>query len=196
LSMQKAPGPYPSFTVFDLLRVIELIGRKGPIGRGKLAEELVIGGGVIRTLVNRLKDSGMISTSKLGCSLTEKGSELWNRFQMMIPQKVRLMESDLALAPYSVAVLVKGRGDKVRHGLEQRDAAVAVGAKGATTLVFKASKLVAPMVSEDLAKDYPVAFVQITQMMNLEENDVVVIGSAEDPKRAEYGALAAAWALI
>lgn len=196
LSMQKAPGPHPSFTIFDLLRVIELIGKKGTIGRGKLAEELGIGGGVIRTLINRLKDSGVISTSKLGCSLTEKGLELWNKFQLIVPQKFRLIESDLMLAPYSVAVQVKGRGDKVRHGLEQRDAAVAVGAKGATTLVFKASKLVAPMVSEDLAKDYPVAFSQITQMMNLEDNDVVVIGSAEDPKRAEYGALAAAWALI
>ncbi len=196
LSVQKAPGPHPSFTVFDLLMVLDLIAKKGPIGRGKLAEELEIGGGVIRTLINRLKDSGVISTSKLGCSLTKRGMELWNRFQLIIPQKARLIKNDLTLAPYSVAVQVKGCGDKVRHGLEQRDAAVAVGAEGAVTLVFKTKKLVAPMVSGDLAKDYPRAFGQISRLMNLEENDVIVIGCAGDMKRAEYGALAAAWTLI
>jgi len=196
LSMQKAPGPYPSFTVFDLLRMIELIAEKGPIGRGKLAVELEIGGGAIRTLISRLKDSGMISASKLGCSLTKRGFEFWNRIQLIIAQKVILVESDLTFAACNVAVLLKGRGDKVRKGLEQRDAAVAVGAKGATTLVFKGGKLVVPMVTEDLARDFPVAFGKITRMLDLEENDVVVIGSAEDPKKAEYGALAAAWTLI
>lgn len=196
LSMQKAPGPYPSFTVFDLFRVIGLIAQKGPIGRGVLAEELGIGGGAVRTLINRLKSSRMIDTSRLGCSLTKKGLEFWRGVQLIIPRKVRLEENDLTLTAYNVAVLVKVRSDKVRYGLEQRDAAVAVGAKGATTLVFKGNKLAAPMVSDDLAKDYPLAFSQITRVLNLEENDVIVIGSADDPKTAEYGALAAAWTLI
>lgn len=196
LSMQKAPGPHPSFNVFDLLKVIELIAKKGPIGRGKLAEELNVGGGAIRTLINRLKDSGMISTSKLGCSLTEKGLEFWKEVQLIIPQKARLTRNDLTFAAHNVAVLVRNRGSSVRHGLQQRDAAVAAGAKGATTLIFKENKLTAPMISGDLAKDYPEAFSQITRLMNLEEKDVVVIASAEDPKKAEYGALAAAWTLI
>lgn len=196
LSTQKAPGPYPSFTVFDLITVIEAIAKKGPIGRGKMADDLEMGGGVIRTLINRLKDAEMIDTSKLGCSLTEKGLELWNEIQLVIPQKVRLTNNDLTFSEYNVAVLVKGRGDKVKHGLEQRDAAVAVGAKGATTLVYRGNKIVAPMISEDLVKDYPIAFNQITQLMKAEEKDVIVISSAENLKNAEYGALAASWTLL
>ncbi len=196
LSAPKAPGPQPSFTVFDLLMVIWLIAEKGPIGRGKLSEELDIGGGAIRTLIKRLKESGVIDTSRLGCSLTEKGSNVWDEIGQLIPQKVRLPENDLTFAVYNVAVLVKGRGDRVKDGLEQRDATIAVGAKGATTLIYRDKKLIVPQVSEDLAKDFPVAFEQIARQMRVQENDVVVIGSADALKKAEYGALAAAWTLI
>jgi len=196
LSVQKAPGPSPSFNVFDLWRAIELIAKKGLIGRGRLAEELGIGEGTVRTLIGRLANSGIIATSRFGCSLTRKGFELWNRIQLIVPQKVMLPENDLTFAAHNVALLLKNRGDCVSHGLEQRDAAVAVGAKGAITLIFKDDKLVAPMVSDDLARDFPKAFNQIIRSMNPEENDVVVIGSADTPEKAEYGALAAAWTLI
>lgn len=196
LSAPKAPGPQPSFTVFDLVTAIELIAKEGPIGRGRLAEELDLGGGAIRTLIKRLMESGLIDTSKLGCSLTQKGNKVWNEIREIIPQKVRLPENDLTFAVHNVAVLVKGRADRVRDGLEQRDATVAAGAKGATTLIHKDKKLIVPQVSQDLAMDFPEAFKQITEKMRIEENDVIVIGSADAPKRAEYGALAAAWTLI
>jgi len=196
LSAPKAPGPQPSFTVFDLVTAIELIAKEGPIGRGRLAEELDLGGGAIRTLIKRLMESGLIDTSKLGCSLTEKGNKIWNEIHETIPQKVRLTENDLTFAVYNVAVLVKGGADRVRDGLEQRDATVAAGAKGATTLIYKDKKLMVPQVSQDLAMDFPEAFKQITEKMRIEENDVIVIGSADAPKRAQHGALAAAWTLI
>jgi len=196
LSLQKAPGPSPSFNVFDLWRAIELIAKKGLVGRGSLAQELGIGGGTVRTLIGRLTNSGIVATSRSGCSLTQKGLELWNKIQLIVPEKVMLPESDLTFAVHNIALLLKNRSDRVSHGLEQRDAAVAFGAKGAITLVFKDGKLVAPMVSDDLARDFPKAFNQIIKSIKLEENDVVVIGSADTPEKAVYGALAAAWTLI
>jgi predicted transcriptional regulator len=196
LSAPKAPGPQPSFTVFDLLMAIELIAERAPIGRGKLSEELDIGKGTIRTLIKRLKESGLIDTSRLGCSLTGKGLEVWDEIGQIISEKVRIPENDLTFAVYNVGVLVKGRGDRVKDGLEQRDATIAVGARGATTLIYRDKKLIVPRVSEDLARDFPVAFEQITRKIRIEENDVVVIGSADARKKAEYGALAAAWTLI
>lgn len=196
LSGQRAAGPHPSFTVFDLWKSFELIAERGSIGRKSLAEELAIGEGAIRTMVSRLKNSGMISTSKIGCSLTDRGSEIWKKFQMVIPRKVEIARNDLTTAPYNVAVQVRGRSERVRNGLEQRDAAVAVGGRGAVTLVFKGGRLIVPMVSEDLSKDYPAAFHQISERMKLEESDAVVIGGGENPKSAERGALAAAWTLI
>lgn len=192
---EKAPGPCPSFSVVHIIKALELMAVKGSIGRGKLSEELNIGEGATRTLINRLKSAELITSSKLGCSLAKKGKELWGELHAIFPQKTDLKKSGLTVAAYNVAILVKNHGQKVGSGMAQRDAAIMVGAKGATTLVFKNRKLVMPEVSEDIATDFPTVYNQITEM-KLEENDAVVIGSADSPQKAEEGALAAAWSLI
>jgi len=196
LSKGKAPGPFPSFSVLHLIKALELMAIKGPIGRGKLSEELKIGEGATRTLINRLKDAKMVIATKPGCSLTKKGEEIWNKLQSIFPQKVKLEKSELTLAPYDIAILVRNCGHKVGSGMRQRDAAVMAGAKGATTLVFRNQKLILPTVSEDIAQDFPTAFNQISGLLELKENDAVVVSSAETLEKAEYGALAAAMALI
>lgn len=196
LTKEKAPGPYPSFSVLHVIKAVELMAKRGPIGRGKLSEELEIGEGATRTLINRLKDAKLTIVTKPGCSLTKKGKEIWNQLQSIFPQRVKLEKSELTLATYNVAVLAKNCGHKVGSGIRQRDAAVMAGAKGATTLIFRKQKLILPTVSEDIAQDFPAAFNQITKLLKLEENDAVVIGSADSLGKAEYGALAASWSLI
>ena len=193
---ERAPGPYPSFSVFHLIRALELIAKRGPIGRGRLSEELKTGEGATRTLIDRLKGAELIVVSKPGCSLTKEGERVWNEFQSIFPRKVRLEKNELTLAARNVAMLVKGCGDRVGAGVEQRDAAIITGARGATTLLFKNQKLMVPTITENVARDFPVAFNQITGLMELEENDVIVIGSADSWEKAEYGALAAAWTLV
>lgn len=193
---EKAPGPYLSFSIFHLIKALELIAKEGPIGRGKLSQELKTGEGATRTLIERLKNAGLIAVSKQGCLLTEKGDNIWSKMQLLFPQKVKLKPNELALAACNVAIRVRGCSDKVRSGLEQRDAALLAGAKGAITLFFRRDKLVLPAISEDVAKDFPSAFGQIAKHLLLEENDVIVIGSADAWDKAEYGALAAAWSLI
>jgi len=193
---EKAPGPYLSFSIFHLIKALELIAKEGPIGRSKLSEELKTGEGAIRTLIERLKDADLITVSKKGCSLTERGEKIWNKMRLILPQKVKLEPNELTLAACNVAIRVRGCGEKVRSGVEQRDAALLAGAKGAITLFFKRDKLVLPTISEDVARDFPTAFDQITKRLPLEEGDVIVIGSADAWDKAEYGALAAAWSLI
>jgi len=193
---EKAPGPSPSFSVFHLIKALELIAKTGPIGRGKISQELKTGEGATRTLIERLKDAGLVAITKPGCSLTKKGDEVWNDFKSVFPQKIRLEEIDLTLAPYNTAVQIKNRGEKVKAGVEQRDAAIMSGAKGATTLIFRNKKLVLPTISENVAQDFPLTHRQISKLLKLEENDVVVIASADSWEMAEYGALAAAWTLI
>jgi len=193
---EKAPGPYPSFSVYHLIKAFELVAKTDHIGRGKLSEELKIGEGATRTLIERLKTAHLISVSKKGCSLTEKGKRIWNELESIFLQKTYLERNELALADCNVVVQIRGGGDSVRTGVEQRDAAVIAGAKGATTLVFKDKKLTMPNVSEDVSHDFPIAFRQITALFKLRENDAVVVGSADTWSKAEYGALAAAWTLI
>ncbi len=192
---EKVPGPSPTFSVFHMLRAIELIANKA-IGRSKLAEELGVGEGAMRTMISRLKDAGLITTSKLGCSLTSKGLKLWNEYKAVFRRKVGIGKTELTLADYNVAILVKNRGHKVKSGMEQRDAAIMVGAKGATTIMFKAERLIIPSVSDNMAKDFPETASSMVRLLQPEENDVIVVGGADSLIKAEYGALAAAWTLV
>lgn len=193
---EKAPGPYPSFSVFHAVKSLESIAKAGPIGRSSLSLRLETGEGATRTLLNRLKSHGLIMVSKKGCSLTKKGEKIWSEYQSLFPRKVSLEKNELSLAACNVAVQTRDGADKVHAGVEQRDAAIIAGAKGAITLLFRSGKLSLPSVSEDVARDYPIAFRQISEKFDLKENDVVVIGSADTWVKAENGALAAAWTLI
>ena len=195
ITSEKAPGPSPSFSVFHLLHAIELISEKA-IGRSKLAENLKVGEGAVRTIINRLKDSDLVVTSKSGCALTSEGLRLLREYKSIFKKKIEIGKNELTIADYNFAILMKNRGHKVRSGVEQRDAAVMAGAKGATTIMFKEGRLRIPSVSDDVAKDFPDAANQIVRLLEPEENDVIIIGSADSLGKAEYGTLAAAWTVL
>jgi len=192
---ERAPGPSPTFSIFHMLRAIELIA-ENTIGRIKLAEELEVGEGTVRTMISRLKDAGLIATSKIGCTLTSRGMKLWNEYKTVFRKKVEIEKNELTLADYNFAILVKNCAHKVKSGMEQRDTAIMVGAKGATTIMFKGGRLVVPPVSDSNAGDFPKAANQISRLLQPEENDVIVIGSADSLVKADYGTLAAAWTLV
>ncbi len=195
ITSEKAPGPSPSFSVLHILRAIELISEE-TIGRSKLAENLEVGEGAIRTIINRLKAADLIATSKAGCTLTSKGLRLWREYKSIFRKKVEIGKNELTIANSSFAVLIKDHGHNVKSGVEQRDAAVMAGAKGATTIMFKKGRLKIPSVSDDVAKDFPEAANQIIRLLEPEENDVIIIGSADSLGKAEYGTLAAAWTVL
>jgi Mn-dependent DtxR family transcriptional regulator len=191
----KAPGPSPAFSVFHVLRALELIAEKFT-GRGKLADTLGVGEGTVRTIIGRLKNAGLISTTKAGCTLTNKGLKLYNEYQSVFKKKVEFERSEIAIGKHNIAVLIKNCGHKVKSGVEQRDAAIMAGAKGATTILFRGGRLIIPAVSGDVAKDFPRAASQIMASMSPEEDDVIIVSSADTLEKAEYGALAAAWMLL
>lgn len=193
---KRALGPSPSFNVLDLIRLLKLLNEFESIGRGKISGALNLGEGTTRTILKRLAKAGLITVSKRGCSLTQKGKKLWSSIESIMPKIVEIGNNELTLAPKSVAVLVKGCADKVKIGIEQRDAAVSFGAKGTVTLIYRDNKLIIPGVSADLERDYPIAFKDIMRFMHPSEGDVIIISSANSFKEAEYGALAAAWSVI
>jgi len=195
LVSEKAWGPVPLFSVFHVIRALELIAEKA-CGRLKLSEELKIGEGTTRTLLNRLKEAGIVTTSRTGCRLTKKGEKLWMQYRSIFKKAAQLEKNELTLAKYSVALLVKNREEKVKSGIEQRDAVIVYGGRGAVTLVCKSGKLVIPGVSQDIAKTYPRAYKQLMTLLEPKENDVIIVGYADTKENAMYGTLAAAWTLL
>jgi predicted transcriptional regulator len=196
LTVERAPGPTSTFMVFDIFKALEVIAEENLIGRGRLSEKLGIGEGATRTLLSRLTGSHLVSMSKAGCTLTLQGRRLWQLIGNLMPVKAEITKNELTFAGYNIALQVKGKGNKVKKGLEQRDAAVKAGAKGAVTLIQKGDRLILPTISSDVAKDFPNAYRHIMQLMHLDEDDVAIISCADHNKEAEYGALAAVWTLL
>ena len=195
LVRQKAPGPSTTFSMFHIFYALELMAAK-PIGRNKLAEKLNVGEGAIRTIISRLKDGGLIVTSKEGCRLTDKGADIWEKIEEIFPKRVEIERTPLTTAEYNYAFLVKNSGHKVKSGIEQRDAAIMGGARRAVVIVSKNGHLMIESVSKSIENDFPEASNKIFKDLKPEENDVIVIAGADNPLKAKRGAFAASWVLL
>jgi predicted transcriptional regulator len=192
---EKAPGPSTTFSIAHIFHALELVAEK-PIGRNKLAEKLDVGEGAIRTIINHLKDAGLIETTKAGCTLTAKGLSTWKRFEELFPERGEIERTELTNADHNYAFLVKNTGHKVTSGIEQRDAAIVAGAKRAVVIVSKDGHLIIESVSKAIEKDFPKATSQILKVIQPEDNDVIVIAGAESSQKAKHAAFVASWALI
>ena len=195
LTGTKAPGPSASFTVFHIFYALSLMSEK-TIGRNKLAKELNVGEGTIRTIIGRLVEADLIVTSQEGCTLASKGEDIWEKFTEAFPQRIEVPKTELTTSDYNFGFLVKNRGDKVKSGIDQRDAAIVAGAKRAIVIVENKGHLRIESVSENIDEEFPEATAKILKDIKPEENDVIVIAGAETPLKAKRGAFAAAWTLL
>ena len=192
---KKAPGPSTSFTIFHVFYALELMAQK-PLGRNKLAEKLCVGDGAVRTIISRLREADLIETSKKGCTLTKKGTEIWQQFEEIFPKRIEIPHSELAASEFNFAFLVKNSGEKVESGIDQRDAAIIAGARKALVIVYKNEHLIIESVSDCIEQTYPKAANLILRELNPQDNDVIVIAGAESTLKAKRGAFAASWALV
>jgi len=195
LASPKGPGPSTTFSMFHIFYALELVAKK-PIGRNKLAEKLNVGEGAIRTIISRLKDSGLIVTSKEGCTLTDKGMKIWKNFETAFPKRVEIGKTALTTSEYNYAFLVKNKGHKVKSGIDQRDAAIMGGARRALVIVFKNGQLIIESISNSIEKDFPEAANVILRDLKPKDNDAIIIAGADNLLKAKRGAFAASWVLI
>ena len=191
-----APGRTPTFTQVHIIKALETISAEEAVGRIKLSKTLGLGEGATRTLVKHLRNEGIIEISRSGIILSESGRKLLSVLQSKIGGKTEVPESSLTVGSFNVAVLIRDEADAVTHGLEQRDAAIKAGASGATTLVFSHNKLAMPGISEDVSQNIKSIYDMLISKLKPKENDVIIIGSAEDRFTAEFGAKAAVLELL
>lgn len=195
LANERAPGPPATFSFFHVFFVLEILAEK-PMGRNMLAAKINVGEGAIRTIISRLKDAGLIVTSKAGCSLTPKGVALWKEFEEVFPKRFEVHKNDLATSPFNYAFLVKNVGHKIKSGIEQRDEAVVAGARKAIAIVNEGGCLTIKTVSSDVKRDFPKAIVEILKHATPNNNDVILIAGADTLFKAKHGSFAASWMLL
>jgi hypothetical protein len=126
--------------------------------------------------------------------MTAKGKDIYEGLLSAIPAEMSLPRCAVALSRFNYAVLLREFGFAVGLGIEQRDAAIKMGATGATTLLFKDNKFVMPAASsnDSLKKERKVRRM-LVEKLNPRDGDVIIIGSSDsNEKTAELGAKNAA----
>ncbi|MGA8565997.1 MAG: DUF4443 domain-containing protein, partial [Nitrososphaeraceae archaeon] len=141
-----------SFVSFDMVHVfktLQLIEVYGHVSREMLCDELELGEGATRTLMKHLKMQNLIESTNAGTKMSKKGNALFNGFLSSIPYELSLSKCSITLGKHNYAVLVKQMASTVKSGIEQRDAAIKMGASGATTLLFMDNKFFIPLTGFD-----------------------------------------------
>lgn len=191
-----APGRIPSFVEAHVIKALEIISAVEVIGRGRLSEILGLGGGTTRTLVRHLGREELIKISRSGMILSNFGEKVFSELRSRISKEIEIPKSPLTVGSFNIAILVRNVASLVKYGVEQRDAAMKVGALGATTLVFSGNKLTMPGIGENVFKNIQPLQGMLISEFKPRENDVIIIGSARDRRSAEFGAKAAAFELL
>lgn len=193
----RAAGPSPTFGSPHIVIVLLAIGDNKMVGRGALAKQSGLGDGAIRTLIKRLKDEGYITVKPAGCTLTAKGADAYSELRRRLPRIVRLSHTSLTLGSEQVALLVKGRAEWVKSGIEQRDAAIKAGAEGATTYVIRASRFQIPGASSDCEKDFPgPAWPVLRGELKPVNGDAVIVCGSGDQQTSLVASVSSALTLL
>src|SRR5581483_1794505 len=188
-----APSRALSFDVVHVFATLQLIENGGKTSRDSLCTGLALGEGTIKTLVKHMKMHRLVETSNGGTKMTAKGRGICSELLSSMPSEMSLSRCSVALGKFNYAVLLREFGFAVKSGIEQRDAAIKMGAIGATTLLFKDGKFVMPASSQDSLKKEPEIRRMLAAKLKPKEGDVIIIGSADsNEKTAELAAKNAA----
>ena len=161
----------------------------GHVSREMLCDELELGEGATRTLMKHLKMQNLIESTNAGTKMSKKGNALFNEFLSSIPYELSLSKCSITLGKHNYAVLVKQMGSTVKSGIEQRDAAIKMGASGATTLLFMDNKFFIPLTGFDALQNEFRLSKQLIETLHPEDGDVIIIGTDEhSEKKAEFAA--------
>jgi predicted transcriptional regulator len=183
-------GPVPKFSDYHIWKALTTLDETEPVGRKKLASDLKIGEGSTRTILNMLREHSLITIDKSGIRLTKKGEDSKSIVNMKIK---RIQVSDITIGDYDCVVHVPQIARKISFGCEERDIAIKAGATGATTLVCSGGRLVFP------GSNFPVEEKVESVLRNnfdIRNEDVIIIGTAEEVDQAEVGAVTAGIKLV
>lgn len=185
-------GPLFRFGDYHVYKTLSILSDGRRKGRKQLADRIGVGEGSMRTIVDYLREEGLIDVKQTGIRISKKGQDFISR----LPLQVYVLDvPDITLGQKSVAVQVKGAASKIDSGMKQRDQAIKAGAEGATTIIVRGDRLTVP-VDYDLDKDRPEVAAAIRRLFDLADDDVIIIGTSEELQRAEEGAMAAALDLL
>lgn len=184
-------GPMFRFTDANVYWALHILSSGKRMGRKRLADEIGVGEGSMRRILETLREWEMIQIKQSGITITRSGLG----FLSEIPLKVIDVDlGDSIVGDYSQSVLVFNVADKIQNGMQQRDAGIRVGATGCTTLVIRDGNLIIPpdwnmdVERPEIAKN--------VRATGITDKDTIIVGSGNDQRTAMMAALTAAFELF
>ena len=185
-------GPMFRFTDANVYWALYVLSDGKRMGRKRLSEEIGVGEGSMRRILETLRQWEMITIKQTGITITKSGLG----FLSEIPVKVVDIDlGDGIVGTCSQGVIVYGVGKKIENGMQQRDAGIKVGATGCTTLVIRDGVLMVPP-DWNMDEEKPELAAKIRETTKITEEDAIIVGSGYDQHTAVVAALTAAFELF
>ena len=185
-------GPRKQFDSVHVLRCLLILEREKRIGRKELKKKLVLGEGSVRSILKDLTKKGYLKSAVAkGHELSIKGRKFVKELNKSILGPRIISAKGLTVGEKDVAILVRNVADRVKIGLDERDAAIKIGSLGATILVFKNNELKFPDQTRLKIKNN-----DLYRLFDFKEEDVLIIGTDNTYNKAENAAIAALFALV
>ena len=86
----------------------------------------------------------LILTTQKGTMMTERGEKIFEEMSQYICSETQVPKSLESVAEYNHAILLRNLKFAIKQGVEQRDAAIKVGQKEPTTLLYNNGKFLIP----------------------------------------------------
>lgn len=181
-------GPMFRFSDANVYWMLYLLSNGIRIGRKRLSEEVGVGEGSMRSIIDALREKEFISVKQTGITITTAGLTFLDN----IP--IRVIDIDIGSSvegKYTQSLMVTGVSDKVYNGMQQRDAGIKAGATGCTTLVIREGILsIPPDWNVDI--ENPKLAKYIREDLEMTEKDIIIVGGGETKISAIEAAVTAA----
>ena len=185
-------GPMFRFNDANVYWALYVLSDGKRMGRKRLAEEVGVGEGSMRRIIDTLKEWGFILIKQTGITITKAGQAFLNQLPIR-PVSVNLGEA--VVGEFQQAVLVLGAANKVVNGMEQRDMGIKVGGAGCTTIVIRDGNLMVPPDWNIDEKDPDLAY-KIRKDSGITQSDALVVGGADSRTSAVEAAITAALSMF
>ncbi len=186
-------GPLPNYSAYHGIMAFFILG-DGPTGRRALAERLALGEGTARTLIEKLYGLGLVSASAKGCQLTKRGDKMLMNIKKKVSYKPHIAAGPITIGKANAAVLIRGTANMIKSGMKQRDAAIAAGTMGASTIILDEGGPRIAMIAAD--ENMQSRMRVLCEDMKMKKGDVLIIGTGETGVEADLATWAAAYTVL
>ena len=109
--------------------------------------------------------------------MSDKGKSFLTKISVHIGSETSVPQCSISIGQFNHAVLLRQMKIKISSGIEQRDIAIKMGAKGATTLRYENEKFFTVNTDYDALQKEPLIIKLLANKLNPLNDDIVIIGS-------------------